>query len=136
MDPNPPLKFPPLRPPPGAAVRGLPTPAGYRRGMPLIGAPDPAQPAPRSERKRRMVWFGVAVGLHAALLLGYWLLPPLRLKWNPPPEDWVSVVSLPKPVEAPSPDAAATRASPTPTAPSARKKSPPRPARARAVGID
>ncbi len=95
-------KFPDMRPPPGAVseVRGLPTPAGYRRSMPLIGAPDPAAPAPRGERKRRVVWFGVAVGLHAALLLGIWLMPPLRLKWSPSPEDWVQVVSLPKPPDA------------------------------------
>ena len=64
--------------------------------MPLIGAPDPAVPPPRSERKRRVVWFAVAVALHAALLLGIWLMPPLRLKWSPSPEDWVQVVSLPQ----------------------------------------
>jgi hypothetical protein len=114
MDPRPPLKFPPLRPPPGAAseVRGLPTPAGYRRGMPLIGAPDTTLPAPRSERKRRLAWFGVAVGLHAALGLGFWLLPPLRLKWNPPAEDWVPVVSLPTPAAAPMPAAAPVSTAP------------------------
>jgi hypothetical protein len=96
---NSPPKFPDMRPPPGAAslVPSLPTPAGYRRAMPLIGAPDPGLPTPRSERKRRVIWFAVAVALHAALLLGIWLMPPLRLKWSPSPEDWVQVVSLPKP---------------------------------------
>jgi hypothetical protein len=94
---NPPPKFPDMRPPPGAAsqVRGLPTPAGYRRSMPLIGAPEPDARAPRGERKRLMFWFGLAVSLHAVLLLVIWLMPPLRLKWSPSPQDWVTVVSIP-----------------------------------------
>ncbi len=44
------------------------------------------------------MWFGVAVALHAALLLGIWLAPPLRLKWDPSPDAWVQVISLPNTV--------------------------------------
>jgi len=43
-----------------------------------------------------MLWFGIAVALHAALLLGLWLMPPLRLKWSPSADSWVQVFSLPK----------------------------------------
>ena len=117
---NSPPKFPDMRPPPGAAslVPSLPTPAGYRRAMPLIGAPDPGLPMPRSERKRRVIWFAVAVALHAALLLGIWLMPPLRLKWSPSPEDWVQVVSLPKPAVVPEKEPAKP-AAPKPAVPKA-----------------
>lgn len=89
--------------------------------MPLIGAPDPTVPAPRSERNRRLMWFGVAVGLHAALLLGFWLMPPLRLKWGPPPEDWVPVTSLPKPAQPTAPDAASAGGASAPTLPAPKK---------------
>ncbi len=104
-------------------MQGLPTPAGYRRAMPLIGAPDPGVATPLSERKRRVVWFAVAVALHAALLLGIWLMPPLRLKWSPSPEDWVQVVSLPKKApEAVVPDA--TTAVPKAAAPKLKAHKP------------
>jgi hypothetical protein len=91
-------KFPDMRPPPGAAsqVRGLPTPAGYRQSVPVFDATDTGISAQRGERKRRLLWFAVAVALHAALLLGLWLTPALRLKWGPSPEDWVQVISVPK----------------------------------------
>ena len=56
----------------------------------------------RFRRKKLLIWFGVAVALHTALLLVFFLTPPMRLKWNPPPEDWVPVVSLPKPVPLPT----------------------------------
>jgi hypothetical protein len=57
----------------------------------------------RFRRKKLLIWFGVAVALHTALLLVFFLTPSMRLKWNPPPQDWVPVVSLPKPEPAPTP---------------------------------
>ena len=112
---NQPPKFPDMRPPPGAAsqVRGLPTPAGYRRSVPAFDTADADGSARRAERKRRFLWFGVAVALHAALLLGLWLTPSRRLKWGPSPEDWVQVLSVPKqPPQAPHLDAVVKPAPP------------------------
>jgi hypothetical protein len=114
---NHPPKFPDMRPPPGAAsqVRGLPTPSGYRQSIPVFDTADTGIIARRGERRRRLLWFAVAVALHAALFVGLWLTPSLRLKWSPSPEDWVQVISVPKKVpEAPilSAATAAKQASP------------------------
>lgn len=101
-------KFPDMRPAKkrDAAALNLPTPAGYRRSVPAFPSTDPGIDTRRVERKRLVLWFGVAVALHAALLLGLWLTPPLRLKWGPSPDAWVQVVSLPKkPPDAPLPHA-------------------------------
>lgn len=74
----------------------LPTPSGYRAAVPAFASTEPAAPARRAERKRRLAWFAIAVALHVALLLGLWLTPPLRLKAGYAPERWVQVVALPK----------------------------------------
>jgi hypothetical protein len=103
-----PIKFPDMRPPKdrGASTINLPTPAGYRQRVPLFPTSDTSIKNQRVERKRLIFWFGLAVALHAALLLGLWLTPPLRLKWGPSSDAWVQVTSLPKPEpEAPILDA-------------------------------
>jgi hypothetical protein len=105
------IKFPDMRPPSrGGPVRELPGPAQFRRTTPAVLEVDHGIIKPRIERKRRLMWFGIAVGMHAALFLGIWLSPPLRLKWNPSPDAWVPVVSLPKAADVP----AATPAPPVP----------------------
>ncbi|HEY3656944.1 MAG TPA: hypothetical protein VGL34_18380 [Steroidobacteraceae bacterium] len=94
---NQPIKFPDMRPPKDrAASIDLPTPAGYRQRVPLFPTSDASHKNRRVERKRLVFWFGLAVALHAALLLGLWLTPPLRLKWGPSSDAWVQVMSLPK----------------------------------------
>jgi hypothetical protein len=91
------IKFPEMRPPKAraAAVPKLPTPAQFRQISPAIIAADPRTKLKPVDRRRRLVWFGAAVGLHAALFLAIWLTPPLRIKWSPSPDAWVPVVSLP-----------------------------------------
>jgi hypothetical protein len=93
------VKFPDMRPPnPLPPIPPIPTPADYRRNAPIFTNSDAGESAQRYRRKRLWMWFGVAVALHAALLLTLWLTPPLRLKWNPSPDAWVLVTSLSKPV--------------------------------------
>jgi hypothetical protein len=93
-----PIKFPDMRPPKDrvASAINLPTPSGYRQRVPLFPTSDASIQNRRVERKRLIFWFGLAVALHAALLLGLWLTPPLRLKWGPSSDAWVQVTSLPK----------------------------------------
>jgi hypothetical protein len=108
------IKFPDMRPPSrGGPIPELPNPAQYRQTTPAVIAQEMRATAPRIERKRLLVWFSVAVGLHAALLIAIWLTPPLRLKWSPSPDAWVPVVSLPVPPPAP---VAPTPVVPTPSA--------------------
>jgi hypothetical protein len=92
------IKFPEMRPPKslGAPVSELPTPAQYRQSSPAIITADSRIRTKPVDRRRLFLWFGVAVALHAALLLGIWLMPPLRIKWSPSPDAWVQVISLPQ----------------------------------------
>jgi hypothetical protein len=62
--------------------------------VPLFPTTDGSVKSRRFERKRLLLWFGIAVALHAALLLGFWLMPALRIKWEPSPDAWVPVTSL------------------------------------------
>lgn len=101
---NPVIKFPDMRPPKttGAPVIDLPTLASYRQTVPRLAIPEPRTLAPRAGRRRRLLlWFAMAVALHAAVFVGIWLTPPLRLTFIPGPERWVQVVSLPKPEPTP-----------------------------------
>lgn len=95
-------KFPDMRPrtPPGPIH--LPPPSGYVQRVPLFPTTDGTATSRRFERKRLVLWFGIAVAFHAALLLGLWLMPALRIKWEPSPDAWVPVVSLPKAPPAPA----------------------------------
>jgi hypothetical protein len=112
------IKFPDMRPPSrGGPIPDLPPLAQYRQMTPAIIAVEPVVRTPRLERKRLLMWFGVAVALHAALFLAIWLTPPLRLKWSPSPDAWVPVVSLPP--KPPPPPAAAPAAGPAKPATSA-----------------
>jgi hypothetical protein len=108
------IKFPDMRPPRPTRKSGasIPTPAEYRRTVPAYINTDSDAGTGLFQRKRLLLWFGVAVGLHAALFLGIWLTPPLRLVWGPSSDAWVSVTSVPEkirtapqiePVKAPIP---------------------------------
>ncbi len=94
-------KFPDMRPrtPPGP-IR-LPPPSGYVQRVPLFPTTDGSAKSRRFERKRLVLWFGIAVAFHAALLLGLWLMPALRIKWEPSPDAWVQVKSVAKVQPAP-----------------------------------
>ena len=94
------IKFPDMRPPKSRAapVSELPAPAQYRQLSPAIITADSRITPKPVDRRRLFLWFGVAVALHAALLLGIWLTPPLRLKWGPSTDAWVQVISLPNKV--------------------------------------
>ena len=109
-------KFPDMRPaaPPGPI--NLPPPSGYLQRVPVFPTTDTSVKSRRVERKRLMVWFGIAVAFHAALLLGLWLMPALRIKWEPSPDAWVQVTSLPPEIRA-APAAAdeTTAAKPAPS---------------------
>jgi hypothetical protein len=109
---------------PGAPVAKLPTPAAYRQSVPAFHGTEPGIKTRRFERKRLIRWFAVAVALHAALFLGIWLTPPLRLKWSPDPEQWVSVISLPVKAPAAPPVDAVTMAKPSPPKTKAHKADP------------
>ena len=88
------VKFPDMRP---AAPRGpirLPPPSGYVQRVPLFPTTDGSVKSRRFERKRLLLWFGIAVAFHAALLLGLWLMPALRIKWEPSADAWVPVISV------------------------------------------
>ena len=89
-------KFPDMRPatPPGPI--NLPPPSGYVQRVPLFPTTDGSPRSRRFERKRLVLWFGLAVAFHAALLLGLWLMPALRIKWEPSPDAWVHVTSIPQ----------------------------------------
>ncbi len=95
------VKFPDMRPPPRPKITPLPPLSAYRQIKPTLATKDTGSeitPAMRRARRKKLfIWFGVAVALHTALLLAFFLTPKMRLKWSPPPEDWVPVVSLPKP---------------------------------------
>jgi len=126
MNESPEFKYAPFTNPnaavANAAVAKLPTPAAYRQSVPTFSSTEPETKTRRFERKRLVRWFAVAVALHAALFLGIWLTPPLRLKWSPDPEQWVSVTSLPiKAPEAPPPLDAAKATKPSPTKAKGRK---------------
>jgi hypothetical protein len=87
-------KFPDMRPatPPGPIH--LPPPSGYVQRVPLFPTTDGSVKSRRFERKRLVLWFGIAVAFHAVLLLGFWLMPALRIKWEPSPDAWVRVTSV------------------------------------------
>lgn len=100
------IKFPDMRPPSrGGPPREPPPPSHFRRSSPAIIATQPGVSAQPQSRKRLVLWFGVAVALHAALLLAIWLMPPLRIPWSPSPDAWVPVVSLPAPAPVVAPPA-------------------------------
>jgi hypothetical protein len=124
------IKFPELRPPSrGGPVREPPPPSQFRRSSPAIIAAHPEVAPQRRSRKRLFLWFGVAVALHAALLLCIWLMPPLRIPWTPSPDAWVQVVSVPQkaPDVAPAPPAMSEgipSVQPLPEKPKARRVAP------------
>jgi hypothetical protein len=93
---NQPIKFPDMRPAKRKDDIHIPPPSGFAQRIPLFPTTDAAAKNRRFERKRLLAWFGIAVALHAALLIGIWLLPALRIKWEPSPDAWVQVTSLPK----------------------------------------
>ena len=72
-------KFPDMRParPPGPIH--LPPPSGYVQRVPLFPTTDGSATSRRFERKRLLLWFGIAVAFHAALLLGLWLRAGARV---------------------------------------------------------
>src|SRR5260370_17448241 len=82
----------PSRRPPGPIH--LPPPSGYVQRVPLFPTTDGTVRNRRFERKRLLLWFGIAVAFHAVLLLGLWLMPALRIKWEPSPDAWVRVTSV------------------------------------------
>jgi len=110
------VKFPDMRPPPRPTIAPLPSLSDYRQIKPTLATKDTSMeitPAVRRfRRKRLLIWFGVAAALHAAALLAFFLSPPMRIKWNPPPEAWVPVVYLPKPEPVPAPPPAAEKPAP------------------------
>jgi hypothetical protein len=85
----------------------------------LFPTTDCSAKSRRFERKRLVLWFGIAVAFHAALLLGLWLMPALRIKWEPSPDAWVQVTAVPK-------------AQPAPSAPAPKQGAPEKAHRARA----
>jgi hypothetical protein len=120
-------KFPDMRPPKNraASAAALPALSAYRRSAPAFPTTDSAVGNQRTERRRLILWFGVAVALHAALLLALWLTPPLRLKWGPSSDSWVQVISLPnKQPDVPRPEAGAV-SKPAPAKVKSHKTQPP-----------
>jgi hypothetical protein len=87
-------KFPDMRPSRRPGPIHLPPPSGYVQRVPLFPTTDGSVNNRRFERKRLLMWFAIAVAFHAALLLGFWLMPALRIKWEPSPDAWVPVTSL------------------------------------------
>ena len=101
-------KFPDMRPRTPRGPIHLPPPSGYVQRVPLFPTTDASVNNRRFERKRLLLWFGIAVAFHAALLLGFWLMPALRIKWEPSSDAWVPVTSIPQAQPAPpspAPDA-------------------------------
>jgi hypothetical protein len=115
------VKFPDMRPPPRPKIAPLPSLSDYRQIKPTLATKDTSAeitPAMRRARRKKLVlWFGAAVALHTAILLAFFLTPKMRLKWSPPPEDWVPVVSLPKPEPAPPVVPVPAAEKPTPKVP-------------------
>ena len=102
-------KFPDMRPARPSGPIHMPPPSGYVQRVPLFPTTDGSVKSRRFERKRLLLWFCIAVAFHAALLLGLWLMPALRIKWEPAPDAWVHVTSVPKVESAPpAPAAVAT----------------------------
>lgn len=115
------IKFPDMRPPRRRdPMREPPPPSEFRRVSPAIIASQPGVQLKRLSRKRLWVWLGVAVALHIAVFIVYWLTPPLRIPWSPAPEDWVPVVSLPPTTDATSAQTPQAPPAQTPEAPSAQ----------------
>ena len=84
----------------------FPAPAGYRLLHPAaLDLPPPTAKGRLFQRKRLLIGLGVVAALHLALILGWLLTPPLRLKAGIDPERWLPVVSIPR-SEATSPAAA------------------------------
>jgi hypothetical protein len=81
----------------------LPAPSGYRQLVPNFQAPELPPDAQRRERRRLVLWFGVALGLHVALLLALFLTPPLRLKASYAPDRWVHIMPIPAVASPPAP---------------------------------
>ena len=77
---NQPIKFPDMRPRTPRREIIPPPPSAYVQRIPAFPTSDAAVPNRRFERKRLLMWFGIAAALHAALLLGIWLMPALRIK--------------------------------------------------------
>jgi hypothetical protein len=100
--------------PKARAKINLPPPSGYRQLVPAFQPPTLAPDAQRRERSRLLLWFGVALGLHAALLLALFLTPPLRLKASYAPDRWVHIMPIPAVSSLPAPIA-------SPPAPRAKK---------------
>lgn len=73
----------------------LPAPARYRQAVPIFGTAELSRDARRGERRRLVLWFGVALGLHVALLLALFLTPPLRLKASYGADRWVHIMPIP-----------------------------------------
>ena len=99
----------PVRPP---GPIHLPPPSGYVQRVPLFPTTDGSVKNRRFERKRLLLWFGIAVAFHAALLLGLWLMPALRIKWEPSPDAWVRVIAVPKAQPEPAAPVAASAPKP------------------------
>jgi hypothetical protein len=93
--------------------------------VPLFPTTDGSVKSRRFERKRLLLWFGIAVAFHAALLLGFWLMPALRIKWEPSPDAWVQVTSVPQAQPAPPVPDAVTVSKPTAVREKAHKSRPP-----------
>ena len=106
----------------------LPPPSGYVQRVPLFPTTDGSVKSRRFERKRLLLWFGIAVAFHAALLLGLWLMPALRIKWEPSPDAWVQVISVPK--AQPEPAAPVAASAPKPVDGRGKTHQVPRPAEA------
>ncbi len=104
----------------------LPPPSGYVQRVPLFPTTDGSVKSRRFERKRLLLWFGIAVAFHAALLLGLWLMPALRIKWEPSPDAWVRVISVPK--AQPEPAAPVAVSAPKPVEGRGKTQPVPRPA--------
>lgn len=125
------IKFPDMRPPRRRdPMREPPPPSEFRRVSPAIIASQPGVQLKRLSRKRLWVWLGVAVALHIAVFIVYWLTPPLRIPWSPAPEDWVPVVSLPPTTDATSaqtPQAPPAQTPDVSSAPSLLEAKPPAP---------
>ncbi len=91
-EPDLPLYFPAA----DAVITPLPDLAAYRDAHPaVLGEPPADLQTRRFWRKRVVIGFAVAAALHIALVLGWLLTPPLRLKVGYGADRWVHVVSVP-----------------------------------------
>ena len=106
-------KFLPLRSPNPPAPIKLPSPSDYVQRVPEFPTTDGSPRNRRLERRRLLRWVGVAVALHATLLLGIYLMPALRIKWEPSRDAWIPVWSMrTEPLPIPQPDLAIPRLDP------------------------